>query len=83
MKIWNKIKMYWFWIVGGIISVIAIISAFGGLFKRKKSEKIQEKIDDNEKKIERVKGKEDQLKTQKILRLSLQQILMVGHLLYS
>ena len=65
MKIWKKIKKHWKWIAGGVIALFAIITALTKSNKLKTVEKIQEKIDDNEKKIERVKGKEDQVKTQK------------------
>ena len=65
MKIWNKIKSSVLWIGLGIVGVLGIIAAIGKLFTGKSADKIQDKIDDNEKKIERVKGKEDQLKTQK------------------
>ena len=62
MKIWNKIKSSVLWIGISIIGVLGIIAAIGKLFTKKSTDKIQDKIDDNEKKIERVKGKEDQLK---------------------
>jgi len=65
MKIWNKIKKNWKWIVGGILGLFAIITALTKSNKLKSVKKIQKKIDDNEKKIERVKGKEDQVKKQK------------------
>ncbi len=65
MKIWNKIKSNWKWIIGGIIGLFAIITALTKSNKLKSVKKIQKKIDDNEKKIERVKGKEDQVKVQK------------------
>lgn len=65
MKIWNTIKSHGKWIIGGIIGLLALIATIGKLRNRKTVEKIQEKIDDNTKKIERVKGKEDQVKTQK------------------
>ena len=66
MKIWNIIKSYGKWIIGGILGLFALIAAIGKLRNQKTVEKIQEKIDDNTKKIERVKGKEDQVKTQKL-----------------
>lgn len=65
MKIWNKIKSYGKWIVGGLLALIAIIAAIGKFRNIKTVEKIQEKIDDNTKSIERVKGNEDQIITQK------------------
>ena len=65
MKIWKKIKKHWKWIAGGVIALFAIITALTKSNKLKTVEKIQEKIDDNEKKIERVKGREDQVKTKK------------------
>ena len=65
MKIWNKIKTNWKWIVGGILGLFAIITALTKSNKLKSVKKIQKKIDNNEKKIERVKGKEDQVKKQK------------------
>jgi septal ring factor EnvC (AmiA/AmiB activator) len=66
MKIWNIIKSYGKWIIGGILGLFALIAAIGKLRNQKTVEKIQEKIDDNTKKIERVKGNEDQVKTQKL-----------------
>ena len=66
MKIWNIIKSYSKWIIGGILGLFALIAAIGKLRNQKTVEKIQEKIDDNTKKIERVKGNEDQVITQKL-----------------
>jgi F0F1-type ATP synthase membrane subunit b/b' len=65
MKIWNKIKSSLLWIGIGIVGILGLIATFGKLFTRRSTDKLQDKIEDNEKKIERVKGKEDQLKTQK------------------
>lgn len=65
MKIWNKIKSYWMWIVTGVIGIIGFLAAFISLFKRNSANKIQEKIDDNEKSIERVKGQTQEVKRQK------------------
>lgn len=65
MKIWNTIKSYGKWIIGGIIGLLALIATIGKLRNRKTVEKIQEKIDNNTKQIDRVKGQEDQVKTQK------------------
>ena len=65
MKIWNKIKSYWMWIVAGVIGLIALVSAFGLLFRKTSANKIQDKIDDNEKSIERVKGQTTEVKRQK------------------
>ena len=65
MKIWNKIKSSLLWISIGIVGILGLIATFGKLFTRRSTDKLQDKIEDNEKKIERVKGKEDQLKTQK------------------
>ena len=64
-KIWNKIKSYWMWIVAGVVGLIALISAFGSLFRKTSANKIQDKIDDNEKSIERVKGQTQEVKRQK------------------
>ena len=66
MSIWKKIKLYWLWIIGGVVALIAIISTFGNIFTNRSIRKTQEKIDDNEKKIDRVKGKEDHVKTEKL-----------------
>lgn len=63
--IWNKIKFYVLWIISGLISIVAIFSIFRGVFTRKSSKKIKEKIDANDKKIQRIKGNEDQVKKQK------------------
>jgi hypothetical protein len=63
--IWNKIKFYSLWIISGLISIVAIFSIFRGVFTRKSSKKIKEKINANDKKIQRVKGNEDQVKIQK------------------
>ena len=65
MKIWNKIKSYWMWIVAGVVGLIALISVIGSLFRKKSADKIQEKIDDNEKLIEHIKGKTSEVKRQK------------------
>lgn len=64
-KIWNNLKSYWMWIVAGVVGLIALISAFGSLFRKMSADKIQEKIDDNEKSIERIKGKTSEVKRQK------------------
>ena len=63
--IWNRIKFYALWIISGLISIVAIFSILRGVFTRKSSKKIKEKIDANDKKIQRVKGNEDQVKKQK------------------
>ena len=63
--IWNKIKFYALWIISGLISIVAIFSIFRRVFNKKSSKKIKEKIDANDKKIQRVKGNEDQVKKQK------------------
>ena len=65
MKLWNMIKPYWKWLVGGILGLFAIISAIGSLFTKHTNKKIKEKINANDKKIQRVKGNEDQVKKQK------------------
>ena len=65
MKIWNNLKSYWMWIVAGVVGLIALVSAFGSLFRKTSANKIQEKIDDNEKSIERVKGQTTEVKRQK------------------
>ena len=64
MKLWNMIKPYWKWLVGGILGLVAIISAIGSLFTKHTNRKIQEKIDRNDRKLNRVKGQEDQIKRQ-------------------
>ena len=43
MKIWNNIKSYGKWIIGGIIGLFALIATIGKLRNRKTVEKIQEK----------------------------------------
>ena len=63
--IWNTIKFYSLWIISGLISIVAIFSIFRGAFTNKSSKKIKEKINANDKKIQRVKGNEDQVKIQK------------------
>ena len=63
--IWNTIKFYSLWIISGLISIVAIFSIFRGVFTKKSSKKIKEKINANDKKIQRVKGNEDQVKKQK------------------
>ena len=50
MKIWNIIKSYGKWIIGGILGLFALIAAIGKLRNQKTVDKIQEKIDDNTKK---------------------------------
>ncbi len=62
MKIWNTIKSYGKWIIGGIIGLLALIAAIGKLRNRKTVEKIQEKIDDNTKKLNVLKEKKIKLK---------------------
>ena len=62
--IWNTIKFYSLWIISGLISIVAIFSIFRGVFTKKSSKKIKEKIDGNDRKLNRVKGQEDQIKRQ-------------------
>ena len=62
MKIWNTIKSYGKWIIGGILGLFALIAAIGKLRNQKTVEKIQEKIDDNTKKLNVSKAKKIKLK---------------------
>jgi len=61
----KTIKKYWAVIIGGILTLFAIIIAIFKKHEKKQVSKIEEKIDDNKSKIDQLQGKTDVIETQR------------------
>ena len=61
----KTIKKYWAAIIGGILTLFAIIIAIFNKHEKKQVSKIEEKIDDNKSKIDQLQGKTDVIETQR------------------
>ena len=61
----KTIKKYWAVIIGGILTLFAIIIAIFNKHEKKQVSKIEEKIDDNKSKIDQLQGKTDVIETQR------------------
>lgn len=61
----KTIKKYWAIIIGGILTLFAIIIAIFNKHEKKQVSKIEEKIDDNKSKIDQLQGKTDVIETQR------------------
>lgn len=61
----KTIKKYWAVIIGGILTLFAIIIAIFKKHEKKQVSKIEEKIDDNKSKIDQLQGKTAVIETQR------------------
>ena len=61
----KTIKKYWAAIIGGILTLFAIIIAIFNKHEKKQVSKIEEKIDNNKSKIDQLQGKTDVIETQR------------------
>ena len=62
----KTIKMYWKWIVAGIVAILGILAVTQSKRTNKKLEKNAKQIDDNNQKIDIIQGKTELVEEQRV-----------------
>ena len=61
----KTIKMYWKWIVAGLVAILGILAVTQSKRNNKKLEKTAKQIDDNNQQIDIIQGKTESIETQR------------------